>query len=95
MRVRLHDLSTQEMLVGLKDGMLHAAVIVQVSPKTLAGLAFEELERHAVCVALHPAHPLARVRKVALERPPKSVWLLSLLRTIRSIRHGLRTCLRR
>jgi len=67
-RVQLHDLSTQEMLLGLKDGKLHAALIVQVSPKALARLVFEELERHRVCVALHPTHPLARTRKVGLEQ---------------------------
>ena len=67
-RARLHDLSTQEMLRGLRDGKLHAALLVQVTPKTLAGLVFEELQRLAVCVALHPAHPLARARRVGLEQ---------------------------
>ena len=67
-RVQLHDLSTQEMLRGLRDGKLHVALIVQVSPKVLAGFVFEELQRHAVCVAVHPAHPLARARKVGLEQ---------------------------
>ena len=32
------------------------------------GLMFEELRRYAVCVAAHPAHPLARARKVSLEQ---------------------------
>ncbi|HTA31502.1 MAG TPA: LysR substrate-binding domain-containing protein, partial [Candidatus Cybelea sp.] len=67
-RVRLHDLSTREMLRGLRDGKLHAALLVQTPPKTLAGLVFEELQRLAVCVALHPAHPLARARRVGLEQ---------------------------
>ena len=67
-RVQLHDLSTQEMLRGLRDGKLHVALLVQVSPKVLAGFVFEELQRHAVCVAVHPAHPLARARKVGLEQ---------------------------
>ncbi len=66
-RVQLHDLSTQEMLHGLRDGKLHAALMVQVSPKVLAGLVFEELQRHAVCVAVHPLHPLARARKAGLK----------------------------
>src|SRR5882762_3177880 len=67
-RVQLHDLSTQEMLRGLRDGKLHVALIIQVSTKVLTGLVFEELHRYAVCVAVHPAHPLARVRKIGLER---------------------------
>lgn len=67
-RVQLHDLSTQEMLRGLRDGKLHVALLVQVSAKILAGLVFEKLQRYAVCVAVHPAHPLARARKVGLEQ---------------------------
>jgi DNA-binding transcriptional LysR family regulator len=70
-RVRLHDLSTQEMLRGLNDGSLHAAMMVEVPAKALTGLVFEELQRQPVCVALHPAHPLARTRKVGLEQVAK------------------------
>jgi DNA-binding transcriptional LysR family regulator len=66
-RVQLHDSSTQDMLRGLRDGKLHVALLVQVSPKVLADFAFEELQRYAVCVAVHPAHPLARARKVTLK----------------------------
>lgn len=65
-RVQLHDLSTQEMLRGLREGNLHVALMIQTSTKVMAGLIFEELRRYAVCVAVHPAHPLARVRKVGL-----------------------------
>jgi len=65
-RVQLHDLSTQEMLRGLRDARLHAALLVQVSAKVMAGLVFEELRRYAVCVAAHPAHSLARARKVGV-----------------------------
>jgi DNA-binding transcriptional LysR family regulator len=70
-RVQLHDLTTQEMLRGLSDGKLHVALLVQVSPKALAGIVFEELRRHAVCVAMRPAHPLARERRVGLEQIAK------------------------
>jgi DNA-binding transcriptional LysR family regulator len=45
--------------------------MIQTSAKVLAGIAFEELRRSAVCVAMHPAHPLARARKVSLERVAK------------------------
>jgi LysR family transcriptional regulator, benzoate and cis,cis-muconate-responsive activator of ben and cat genes len=44
---------------------------VQVPPKTLAGFVFEELQRHAVCVAMHPAHPLAQARRVGLKEVAK------------------------
>lgn len=67
-RVQLHDLSTQEMLRGLRDGKLHVALLVQLSPKVMAGLVFEELRSYPVCVALHPAHSLARTRKMSLKQ---------------------------
>jgi DNA-binding transcriptional LysR family regulator len=70
-RVELHDLSTQGMLHGLTVGKLHVAMMVQVPPKVLTGLIFEELLRLPVCVAMHPAHPLARARKVGLEQVAK------------------------
>jgi DNA-binding transcriptional LysR family regulator len=66
-RIQLHDLSTQEMLRGLRDGKLHAALIVQLSVIPAAGLVFDEIQRHAVAVAMHPAHPLARKRGVSLK----------------------------
>ena len=70
-RLQLHDLSTQEMLHGLREGKLHVALLAQVSPKALRGLVFEELQRLAVCVALHPAHPLARARRIGLQEVAK------------------------
>lgn len=67
-RVQLHDASTQELLRGLRENKLHVALLVQVSPRVLAEFAFEELEHHAVCVAVNPAHALARAKKVGLEQ---------------------------
>ena len=66
-RVQLHDLSTQEMLHGLREGKLQVALLVRVPSQALTGLDFEELQRHRVCVAMHPAHPLAQARRVGLE----------------------------
>jgi LysR family transcriptional regulator, benzoate and cis,cis-muconate-responsive activator of ben and cat genes len=70
-RVQLHDLSTQEMLRGLADGKLQVALLVRVSPKALAGLVFEELQHQPICVAMYPAHPLVRERRVGLEQIAK------------------------
>ena len=70
-RVQLHDLSTQGMLRGLSDGTLQVAMLVQVPPKVLTGLIFEELQGLPVCVAMHRAHPLARARRVGLEQVAK------------------------
>src|SRR5262249_54528104 len=48
-RVRLHDLSTEEMLAGLRESTLQIAFIVQLSPAMLRGLHFEELLRDTLC----------------------------------------------
>jgi DNA-binding transcriptional LysR family regulator len=65
-RVKLHDLSTEEMLAGLREGKLQIAFIVRPTPAMLRGLHFEELARDALCLALAPKHPLARRRVVTL-----------------------------
>jgi DNA-binding transcriptional LysR family regulator len=67
-RVQLHDLSTQELLRGLRDGQLHIALLAQVPAKEMTGLVFEKLRRYAVCVAVHPAHPLAQSPRVGLKQ---------------------------
>src|SRR6185295_11778432 len=69
--VQLHDLSTQEMLSGLRDGKLQVALLVKVPPQALPGLVFEELQRHQVCVVTHPSHPLARTHRVGLDQVAK------------------------
>lgn len=65
-RVQLYDLSTREMVDGLCEGKLHAALLVKMPQPMMTGLVFEELRRYAVSVAAHPAHPLARARTVGL-----------------------------
>ena len=69
--VQLHDLSTQEMLRGLRDAKLQVALLVKVPPEALRGLDFEELQHHQVCVATHPSHPLARAHRAGLEQVAK------------------------
>jgi DNA-binding transcriptional LysR family regulator len=65
-RVRLHDLSTEEMLAGLREGRLQLAFTVRLAPALLRGLRFEELARDPICVAVAPKHRLARQRTVTL-----------------------------
>jgi DNA-binding transcriptional LysR family regulator len=93
LRVQLHDLSTEEMLRGLRDGKLHAALMIGTPARVRTGLIFEELRRYAVCVAVPRAHPLARNRQVGLQHlaaepliaytladyPEYRAWLSSLL----------------
>jgi DNA-binding transcriptional LysR family regulator len=66
-RVILHDLSTEEMLDGLRDGKLDVALMIRPDHRTLRTLEFEELYRYPLCLAAHPSHPLARMHKIKLQ----------------------------
>ena len=65
-RVRLHDFSTEEMLAGLRDSSLDVALMIKPHTSSLRGLEFRALRKQAVCVAVHPAHPLAARAKIGL-----------------------------
>ncbi len=65
-RVKLHDLSTEEMVAGLRGGKLQLAFVVRLSPAMLRELQFEELTSDDLCLAVAPKHPLARRRTVTL-----------------------------
>ena len=70
-RVRLHDLSTEEMLAGIRGGKLQIALLVCPTPSLLRGLRFEELTELPICLAVAPKHPLARARSVSLAEAAK------------------------
>lgn len=65
-RVKLHDLSTEEMLAGLRDSKLQLAFTVRPSPGTLRALRFKEVMRDPLRLAVAPNHPLARLESVPL-----------------------------
>jgi DNA-binding transcriptional LysR family regulator len=65
-RVKLHDLSSEEMLAGLRDSSLHLAFMVRVAPASMRGLHFEELLREPLRLAVAPSHALARRKTVSL-----------------------------
>ncbi len=65
-RVKLHDLSTEEMLAGVREGKLQVAFLVRPNRGMLRGLRFEELTRDTMCLAVAPQHGLARLRSVTL-----------------------------
>ena len=67
-RVALHDLSTEEMLAGLRADSLQLALTVQPPRNMLRGLQFQELARYPLCVALTPQHPLAKFKVISLEQ---------------------------
>lgn len=63
-RARLHDLSTGEMLSGLRDGSLQVAFLVKPSRAMLRGLHFEELAREWMQLATAPGSPSSRLKEV-------------------------------
>jgi DNA-binding transcriptional LysR family regulator len=65
-RVSLHDLSTEEMLAGLREGKLHVALTVQPQKKLLREFDFKLLANYAMSVAVAPKHPLAKLKSVTL-----------------------------
>jgi DNA-binding transcriptional LysR family regulator len=67
-RVKLHDLSTEEMLTGLREGKLQIAVLVRPTRAMLRGCRFEELVRDPVRLAVPPDHPFARLRSISIAR---------------------------
>ncbi len=67
-RVRLHDLSTEEMLAGVREGKLQVSLLVRPTRSMLRGLHFQELMREPMCLAVPPGHSLARLRSVALNK---------------------------
>jgi LysR family transcriptional regulator, benzoate and cis,cis-muconate-responsive activator of ben and cat genes len=74
-RVKLHDLSTEEMLAGLREGALQLALLVRPTQAMLRGLRFEELMRDPVRLAVPPNHAFARLRSVPLARAAAEPWL--------------------
>jgi DNA-binding transcriptional LysR family regulator len=64
----LHDLSTDELIAGLRNGTLELAIMVQPVCEQTAGIEFETLRGYVWCVALSRAHPLCRLKSIALEK---------------------------
>ena len=67
-RVALHDLSSEEMLLGLGAKKLQVALTVHPPAKMLRELSYFELARYAMVVAAAPNHPLAKLNAVTLQQ---------------------------
>src|SRR5262249_38734471 len=64
----LHDLSTNELIAGLRDEPLELAIMVQPIGEQTAEIEFETLRSYMWCVALSRAHPLARLKSIPLKK---------------------------
>ena len=67
-KVVLHDLSSDELIAGLKNGTLDLALIVQLTGEEIPGIDFELLRTYPWCVALSAEHPFARLKSIPLEQ---------------------------
>jgi len=66
MNLRMHDMSSEEMIAGLKDASLHIAYTIGASVIAEAGLVKETLVSYPVCVAMSRSHAWAKRKQVAL-----------------------------
>jgi DNA-binding transcriptional LysR family regulator len=74
-RVKLYDLSIEEMHAGLREGKLELAFLARPPPATLRGLQFEELTREAIRLAVAPKHPFAQRRVVTMEEAVREPFI--------------------
>jgi LysR family transcriptional regulator, benzoate and cis,cis-muconate-responsive activator of ben and cat genes len=65
-QVKLHDLSSEEMVRGVSEGRLHVSLVARPGAKSLGALKFELLREYPICVGMPPAHRLARSKQVEL-----------------------------
>lgn len=66
-KVILHDLAGDELMMGLLDGLLELALTVEHTDEAATGIEYEELRRYPFCLAMAAGHPFARKKSVTLE----------------------------
>src|SRR4030095_8518011 len=66
-KLLLHDLSSDEIITGLRDASLELAIMVAPFGEQTAGIEFELLRTYPLSVAITAAHPFARLKSVTLE----------------------------
>src|SRR5713101_4703822 len=67
-KVVLHDLSSDELITGLRDATLELAIMVEPIGEQTAGIEFELLRTYPLSVAMAAAHPFARLKSIPLEK---------------------------
>jgi LysR family transcriptional regulator, benzoate and cis,cis-muconate-responsive activator of ben and cat genes len=75
LRVKLHDLSTEEMLLWLRERKLQLAFTVRPSPGTLRGLSFKEVTSDSLRLAVAPNHPFANRSAVPLAEAAREPFI--------------------
>ena len=67
-KVLLHDMSTDEIIDGLRNGGLQLAVTAWPVAEYHPELEFESLKSYPLCALLPAAHPLARLKTIPIEK---------------------------
>src|SRR5216684_2378343 len=67
-KLLLHDLSSDELIIGLRDASLELAILVEPIGEQTAGIEFELLRTYPLSVAMAAAHPFARMKSIPLEK---------------------------
>lgn len=67
-KVLLHDLSSDELVAGLRSETLELAIMVEPTGEQAAGIEFELLRSYPLGVVMSAAHPFARLKSIPLEK---------------------------
>lgn len=67
-KVLLHDMSSDEMIDGLRNGGLQLAVTAWPAGEFVPDVEFESLKTYPICAVLPATHPLARLKTIPLEK---------------------------
>ena len=67
-RVLLHNLASDELIAGLRNGTLELAIMVEPTGEQTAGIEYELLRSYPLGVAMRSAHPFARLKSIPLEK---------------------------
>jgi DNA-binding transcriptional LysR family regulator len=66
--VKLHDLASEELLTGLRERKLHAALMLQPPPKKLRGLKFMKLRTYRIVAAVSAHHRQSKEVSMRVEQ---------------------------
>lgn len=66
-RVTLHDMTSAEMLAGLRKEELHLAMLVGQPNNIVPGIVYQHLRKYRVGVAVPPGHPFTHKEAVTAE----------------------------
>jgi DNA-binding transcriptional LysR family regulator len=67
-KVLLHNLSSDELIAGLRSGTLELAIMVEPTGEQTAGIEYELLRTYPLGVAMSAAHPFAWLKSIPLEK---------------------------